>query len=165
MAPPSDADNNERERPSWREIDRRRDRSRHVGRGKSTRTEQSLCSTWAKKQYLKAVDRLFQGKRGSEACEELRKAVHRSYGTARFAAAVKKYLREYGLPEDWGTLMLLLDYGEDQVRVEAIESLKRLAPERKAVERQALKDKLEILTLTATGGRTVSLAEAALKEL
>jgi len=42
MVPPFDSDSDEREKPSWREIDRRRDRSRHVSRDDRSKKEKSL---------------------------------------------------------------------------------------------------------------------------
>ena len=52
MAPPYDPDSDEREKPSWRDIDRRRDRSRHVSRDETSQKEKSLQSGRAKQQYL-----------------------------------------------------------------------------------------------------------------
>ena len=165
MAPRDDYDDDERERPSWREIDRRRDRSRHVSREQRGQRERALRSPWAKKQYLREADKLFKGKEGSKAHKDALDAIHRSYGTGKFAPSVKKYLKEFGLPTDWGTLVLLLDYKDDEVLAETIDALKSLVGERSSVERQALKNKLEILTFTAASGRVMSLAEAALREL
>lgn len=158
-------DDDERERPSWREIDRRRDRSRHVGRGDPGRKQQTSHSAWANQQYLKEADKIFQGpKRGKEHDSALQ-AIHRAYGTHKFAPAVRKYLKAYGIPSDWGTLMLVLDYRDEKVVEEAIKALKLKAPERSSIERQGLKDKLEILALTANSTGIMSLAEQSAKEL
>jgi hypothetical protein len=164
MASRFDSDD-DRERPSWREIDRRRDRSRHVGGERRSRKEETLRSTWAKQQYLKEADKLFQGVKGSKDHKAALDAIHRAFGTGKFSAAVKKYLKTYGLPTDWGTLMLLLDYRDEKVVAESVEALKLLGPERTPVEREGLRNKLEILTLTAPSAAIVTVAEAALREL
>jgi hypothetical protein len=78
---------------------------------------------------------------------------------------VKKYLKKYGIPDDWSTLMLLLDYKDDEVLVQVIEALKEIAPERSLVERQGFKDKLEILAITASSSTIISLAEKLSREL
>jgi len=91
--------------------------------------------------------------------------IHRSYGSDKFSSAVRRYLETYGVPTEWGTLLLLLDYKEDEILAEAIKKLKDLAPKRTPVEKQGLRNKLEILTLTGKSSRTTSVAEAALKEL
>jgi hypothetical protein len=61
--------------------------------------------------------------------------------------------------------MLLLDYKDDEVLVQVIETLKEIAPERSPVERQGFKDKLEILTITASSSPIISLAEKLSREL
>jgi len=158
------SDDQKRKR-SWRDIDRKRDRSSHVSRDEHSRSEKSLRSTWAKEQYLKKVDKLFQGEKGSKEHKAARNAIHNSYGTSKFASSVKKYLKKYGIPDDWSTLMLLLDYKDDEVLVQVIETLKEIAPERSPVERQGFKDKLEILAITASSSPIISLAEKLSREL
>lgn len=165
MAPPFGSDSDERDRPSWRDIDRRRDRSRHVSRDESSRQEKSLRSTWAKEQYLKEVDKIFQGTKGGKEHKKALDAIHRHYGTSKFGSAVKKYLKKYGLPEDWSTLMLLLDYKDEEVVLQVMESLKAMAPERTLVETQGFRDKLEILAITGSSSRLISLAEKVLRDV
>jgi len=165
MTPPYDPDSDDRDRPSWREIDRKRDRSRHVTRDKTSRKEKSLRSTWAKQQYLKEVGKFFQGEKGGKEHKVALDAIHRHYGTGKFASAVKKYLKKYGIPDDWSTLMLLLDYKDDKVLVQVIEALKEIALERSPLERQGFKDKLEILSFTASNKQIISLVERVSGEL
>jgi hypothetical protein len=161
-----DSDDEDRERPSWREIDRMRDRSSHVSRGeRRPAKERSLGTGWAKKQHLKEAEKVFQGVRGTKEYKAAVDAIHRAYGSAKFASAVKRLLETYGVPAEWGTLLLLLDYKDDEILAEVIEKLKGLAPKRSSVEQQGLKNKLEILTFTAKSRRITSVAEAALKEL
>lgn len=160
-----DSDSDERDRPSWREIDRRRDRSRHVSRDKPSRKEKTLRTTWAKEQYLKEVDKFFRGEKGSKEHKAALDAIHRSYGTSKFASSVKKYIKKYGIPQDWSTLMLLLDYKDGEVLVQVIEAMQALAVKRSPVERHGFRDKLEILSFTASSSQIISLAEKVLKEL
>jgi hypothetical protein len=165
MVPPFDPDSDEREKPNWREIDRQRDRSRHVRSEPSSRQEKSLRSTWAKEQYLKEMDKLFQGEKGGKEHKAALNAIHNHYGTSKFSASVRKYLKKYGIPDDWSTLMLLLDYKDVVVLVQVIAALKKVAAERSPVEKEGFKNKLEILTITASSSQVISLAEEVLKEL
>ena len=165
MVPPFNSDSDEREKPNWREIDRKRDRSRHASRDKSSRQEKSLRSTWAKEQYMKEMDKLFQGEKGGKEHKTALNAIHNHYGTSRFAASVRRYLKKYGIPDDWSTLMLLLDYKDDEVIAQVIEALKAFAPDRSPVEREGFKNKLEILSITASSSQIISLVESVLKEL
>ena len=93
-------DDDFREKPSWRDRDRRKDRSRHVGQGDFP-TGQS--SQWVRKQILREADKLFQGKRSKKVDPEqetARNEIHLSCGTKKFDPAARKYLKEYGLPKD-----------------------------------------------------------------
>lgn len=158
-------DDDFREKPSWRERDRRKDRSRHVGQGDFGTGE---GSQWVRKQILREADRLFQGNRSKKVDPEQEKAlneIHRSCGTKKFDPAVRKYLKEYGLPEDWSTLMLLLDCKEAGTAIRAIESLKALYPEQGLEERQGFRSKLNIISMTTKDDELRHRAEEASGEL
>ncbi len=137
-----------RERRSWREIDRRRDRSRHVG---GDDLEPGQSPRWVRKQILREAERLFQGKRGPKMSPEQEKAkneIHRTFGTKKFDPAIRKYMKEYGLPEDWSTLMLLLDSKDAGVALQALQALKDLYPNQGLEERQGFRSKLNIIAMT-----------------
>src|SRR5512136_1974524 len=102
-------DDDERERPSWREIDRMRDHSRHVSGERKSFQERTLKSDWARKQHLREAEKFFQGKKGSEAYRKAKAALDEKYGTPDFQAALAQFIREFGVPDDWGTLLLILD--------------------------------------------------------
>jgi len=136
------------DRPSWREIDRRKDRSSHVSRNRSERRGKSPQSSWLQKQYRKEAEKLFMGKKGSDKHRADHRAIYESHGSAQFAGAVKIYLEEYGLPDDWSTLSLLLDCEESAVVQETIGALKVQYPARTALEKQGFRSKLEILAMT-----------------
>jgi len=136
------------DRPSWREIDRRKDRSSHVSRDRSERRGKSSGSSWLQKQYRKEAEKLFMGKKGSDKHREAHSAIYDSHGSSQFAKAVKRYLDEYGLPDDWSTLSLLLDCDDPAVVREAAEVLKSQYEARTAVEKLGFRSKLEILGMT-----------------
>lgn len=136
------------DRPSWREIDRRKDRSSHVSRDRSARRGKSPQSSWLQKQYRQEAEKLFMGKKGSDKHRAAHSAIYESHGTAQFAKVVKTYLEEYGLPEDWSTLSLLLDYDDPAVVREAIGGLRMQYEARTGLEKQGFRSKLEILAMT-----------------
>ncbi len=158
-------DDDFREKPSWRERDRRKDRSRHVGQG-DFQTGQG--SRWVRKQILREADRLFQGKRAKKVDPEQEKArneIHRSCGTKKFDPSVRKYLKEYGLPDDWSTLMLLLDCKEPATVVQAIQELKALYPQQGLEEQQGFRSKLNIISMTTKVDELRHCAEETAAEL
>lgn len=161
----SQGDYDDEGRPSWREIDRRRDRSFHVSRGRSERRAGPSQSSWLQKQYRKEAEKLFMGKRGSDKHKADHGAIYETHGSARFGEAVRTYLEEYGLPEDWSTLSLLLDYDEPTVIRESIEALRRQYGERTAVEKQGFRSKLEILAMTTRDDALREFVEDVLRSL
>ncbi|HIC91037.1 MAG TPA: hypothetical protein EYP21_03035 [Syntrophaceae bacterium] len=154
----------ERERLSWREIDRLKDRSRHVTREKGYR-KKSFPSEWAKRQFLKQAEKLFTGKKGSEEHKVAHNAIHKYYGSGKFQGAVKRYLNQYGLPDDWDTLLLVLDYKDKETVKKALYALKEMYGARSPLEKQGLKGKIETLALTVKDNELRELAEGILDEL
>ena len=158
-------DDDFREKPSWRERDRRKDRSRHVGQG-DFQTGQG--SRWIRKQILREADRLFQGKRAKKVDPEQEKArneIHRFCGTKKFDPSVRKYLKEYGLPDDWSTLILLLDCKEPATVMQAIQALKALYPQQGLEEQQGFRSKLNIISMTTKDDELRHCAEEAAADL
>src|SRR5512140_3463771 len=105
--PPRDDD--ERERPSWREIDQRRDRSG----GQRPARQAKVPKQQAEKVRLEALaqaEALLKGKRVRPEYQTALRKLEEKHGTKQFAVYAKKFLEEYGLPEEWGALTRLLDY-------------------------------------------------------
>lgn len=158
-------DEDGREKISWREIDRRRDRSPHAPREAPKDRERSRRSEWVMKKYRKEADKLFMGKKGTKKHQKALNDLERYHGTDQFEAAVKAYLDEYGLPGDWSTLSLLLDYSDTGTILEALHAMKHLYESRTPMEKQGFKAKVDILAMTASDGDLRDLAEETLKSL
>ncbi|MGB9711892.1 MAG: hypothetical protein ACP5J5_00035 [Dissulfurimicrobium sp.] len=145
---------------SWREIDRIKDRGDVSDkRDERSSLERALEDPRLKERYLKEANRLFMGAKGGAGHSKDLRAIHETYGTAKFEAAVRRYLERYGLPDDWATLMLFLDFkSEPRVVIEAIDALVRLSRGKGLLERQGLKSKLKVLSLNA---RDLEIRDAA----
>ncbi|NIQ37826.1 MAG: hypothetical protein GTN81_04460 [Proteobacteria bacterium] len=153
------------DRPSWREIDRRKDRSFHAPRDRSEGRGRTAQSSWLQKQYRKEAEKLFTGKKGSDKHKAAHSAVYESHGSVLFAEAVRTYLEEYGLPDDWSTLSLLLDYDDPAVVRETIGLLRGQYETRTAIEKQGFRSKLEILAMTTKDDDLREFVEEALTAL
>ena len=158
-------DEDEREEISWKEIDRRRDRSPYAPREMPQDRERSQRSQWMKKHYRKEVDKLFMGKKGTKKHQKAREDIDRYHGTNQFEGAVKTYLDQYGLPDDWSTLSLLLDYSDAEKVLQALIAMKNLYEARTPMEKQGFKAKVDILAMTARDRDLRDFAEEMLQSL
>jgi hypothetical protein len=158
-------DEDERERISWREIDRRKDRSPYAPKEMPEEQKRSRRSEWVMKKFRKEADKLFMGNKGTKKHEKARSDIDRYHGTEQFETAVRAYLDQYGLPDDWRTLSLLLDYSETDTVLQAITAMKDLYGSRTPMEKQGFKAKVEILAMTAHNSDLRDFAEEMLKTL
>ncbi len=153
------------DRLSWREIDRRKDRSPYAPKEPDRDRERSRRSEWVMKKYRKEADKLFMGKKGTKKHQKAHSDIDRYHGTDQFEATVKAYLDQYDLPDDWSTLSLLLDYSDPQVVLRALTAMKDLYETRSPIEKQGFKAKVDILAMTASDSDLRDFAEELLKAL
>ena len=158
-------DEDERERISWREIDRRKDRSPHAPKEISEPRKRSRRSEWLMKKFRKEADKLFMGKKGTKKYQKAHSDIDRYYGTEQFDSAVKTYIDEYGLPEDWRTLSLILDYSDPETVIKTLSVMKNLYPTRTPIEQQGFRAKVDILAMTSQNSEIREFAADMLKSL
>jgi hypothetical protein len=163
---PRNDDPSGRERPSWREIDQRRDGSRHVSRGERPAARPgSPQAERLRQRALQAANKVFQGKQGTPAHQKLADALHRHFGGKKFNPLVKEYVKEYGLPRDWGLLFLFLDFPDPSISTGSLEQMARLHPRRSLREQQAFLSKLRTLSALAEDPEVQEVSEALLSSL
>jgi len=155
------------ERLSWSEIDKLKDRSKHVGRDKSESRRRPLVKEeWAKKQYLKEAEKLFSGvKEETKEQKSARKNISKHYGTSKFDNVVKHYIKRYGFPTDWGTLILMIDHEDRKIVIKTLNVLKEIMGESSMAEQQGFRSKVKILAMTAEDDELRELAEEIIEEL
>jgi hypothetical protein len=117
------------------------------------------------KKYRKEADKLFMGKKGTKKHQKALDEIDRYHGTDQFDAVVRAYLDQYGLPEDWNTLSLLLDYSDHEKVLEALTAMKNLYEARTPMEKQGFRAKVDILAMTASNSDLRDFAEEMLKSL
>jgi hypothetical protein len=144
---PPKKDDDDRERPSWREIDQRRDGSRH--RGKAAPPVPKAQAESIRKQALAQAEALFKGKRLRPEYQTDLKKLEAGHGSKKFPALAKHFLEEYGLPEEWGALTRFLDYDDPSAGVQVLQAMAGQAEKRSRVEKQGFKGRLQVLALTS----------------
>lgn len=135
------------ERPSWREIDKKREKSSHVSQEKKDRKE-APKDRWNVGRHKKALDRLFKGDKGTVEHEKLYNKIHKSYGSSTFLSTVQKYIEKYGPPDDPSSLILVLDSKDVDIMLLTMEKLREVYPNVSAREKEDIRRKLSILALT-----------------
>ncbi len=153
---------------NWREIDRMRNRSGGAEHRKDERSnlERVLEDPRMKERYLQEAEKLFMGAKGRPEHSKDLMAIHESYGRTRFLSTVRHYVDTYGMPQDWGALLLILDIKNDPELVcKAIDGLCELVGEKGPVERKGLESKLRVLSLTARDPEIQETAAIQLAEL
>lgn len=160
-----DEEDRERERPSWREIDQRKDRSSHVSKGPRPTRGKKGKDEWLRKMALKEANKHFRGKQGTAAHEKAAGTLLENFGSRKFHPLAKQYLEEYGLPTHWGTQFLFLDYEDPEVVVELLKKMAAVYPERSLRDQQAFLSKLRTLKAIAEDGEVQDEAAEVLSSL
>ncbi len=135
------------ERPSWRDIDKKRDRSSHVA-GEKQEHKEPAADRWNAGRQKQALEKLFMGEKGTLEHEKLHKKIHTSYGASTFRENVRKYVAAYGPPDDVSTLLIALDTKDVPLTLLIMEKLEQVYAKVSAREKEDIKRKLSILSLT-----------------
>lgn len=144
---PPKKDDDDRERPSWREIDQRRDGSRH--RATAPPPVPKAQAELIRQQALASAEALFKGKRARPEYPTDLKKLEAAHGSKKFPVLAKKFLEEYGLPEEWGALTRFLDYDDPAAGAEVLRAMAGQVEKRSRVEKQGFKGRLQVLALTS----------------
>ena len=147
MTSSRDDRDDDRERPSWREIDQRRDRPGRQGPPAAPKIPKKQAER-VRQLALRQAEALFQGKRGRPEYQKALKELEGAHGTKKFVAVARKFFAEYGLPAEWGTLNLLLDYPEAAVVLEVLTAMSAQWEGRSRVEKQGFGGRLRVMALT-----------------
>jgi hypothetical protein len=153
------------DKPSWSEIDKKKDSSKHVSEEHSESQPRSPKKEWVHKMYLKEIDSLFKGKKGSKEHTTALEAIHKKTGTKQFNTVVKKYVKEYGLPDDWSTLFLMIDYKDLKIVKQVLDTLVEMLDEEPLTVKEGFKSKLNIIAMTSSNEKLRLLAEETLEEI
>ena len=141
-------DDDERERPSWREIDQRRDRAGGARPSRQPKVPKKQAEK-LRLQALAQAEALFKGKRARPEYQQDLRQLEACHGTKKFPGCAKKFLQEYGLPEEWGVLNRLLDHPEPEAVAQALGAMAGQLGNRSRVEQQGFKGRLQVLALTS----------------
>ena len=116
----------DRERRSWREIDRMRDGARSSDERRPRTAAERARAGAATQQYLKHIDGIFSGDKGDAKGEALSAAMRDAHGTPALADACRAYLDALGPPDQPALLSLVLDSGDPEIVLAGLEGMRVL---------------------------------------
>ncbi|MEN6617746.1 MAG: hypothetical protein ABFD12_14425 [Syntrophorhabdus sp.] len=143
------ADYDNDEKPDWRELDRRRDRSTFYGRQEkgAGKKKEPPKNRWQQGRVKDALDRLFKGDKGTPEHDKLYARLHNAYGSDSFPKLAEKYMAKYGLPDDAPTLILFLDLKEAGTCNATLDKLLELYPSLQPRQQEDARRKISIASM------------------
>jgi hypothetical protein len=153
------------DRPSWRDIDKKRDRSSHVAHNEKKVTERPGADRWETGRRKQALEKLFKGEKGTVEHDKLYNKIHKSYGSSTFLQTVKTYVEKYGPPDDMSTLLLVLDSKDGPMMDLAMNRLKGIYEGLSSREKEDVRRKISIVALTDRSIDIKEMASELLEEL
>jgi hypothetical protein len=150
---------------TWSEIDKQKNRSRHVSEDPKPFGKNKEKAEWLRKMALKEANKHFQGKQGTPAHEKAVDTLQKNLGNKKFQDLAKQYLDEFGLPKHWGTQFLFLDYDDPEVVIELLNQMVAVYPDRSLREQQGFVSRLRTLKAMAEDGEVRDRADEILDSL
>ena len=177
------ADDEDRPRKSWREIDAQRGRSSHHGSSdQSKRAEQRRQSSQAYRSYKSQLNKLFEGGAVPDALKSKldgdgisqKKAMQKkalqdvldAKSAKERAKALNRYREAYAFPQDEEVLAKLLELeDEPEIVVEALQTIGRLKDEGLLKRASSLKARIKTAQMTIDDDDVHAEAKALLQKL
>lgn len=134
------------DRPSWSEIDKRKEKGSSGGKSSGAPFGQDKPpNRYQQKQLDKTFDNLFSDPEREAALSRIRSYVDKD----GFAEAVNEYVKQFGLPGDYDVLQVIFEgHPETELRVKALKLMDELVDEQGAPTQQVFKSRIKILRLT-----------------
>ncbi|MBP1748272.1 MAG: hypothetical protein H6Q52_811 [Deltaproteobacteria bacterium] len=137
------------EKPDWRELDRRRDRSTFYGRQEkgAGKKKEAPKDRWQQGRVKDALDRLFKGDKGTPEHDKLYARLHNAYGSEAFAKQAEKYMAKFGLPDDAATLILFIDLKDADICRATLDKLLDIYPALQPRQQEDVRRKISIAAM------------------
>lgn len=130
--------------------------------------EKALEDSSLKRHYLKEAEKLFMGPKGKPEHEKDLRKLENSFGKKSFSRNAAEYVKKYGLPDKWSTLIMLLELKDRPGLVcDVIDRLVELVSEQppSSSELRGLESRLKIMKMTESDPDVQEAAGEALSRL
>jgi hypothetical protein len=136
----------DREKRSWSELDRARDRGIKIEKkqSKAETREKKVEAAAAKKQ----LEALFSGSKVSKEKSKRLEAIKGSRGKPEFYEKLNAYFKEFGVPLEFDVQMIFLDHKDKTILIELLSELVRVGPKLDLSKQDLLNSKLKVMALS-----------------
>jgi hypothetical protein len=154
----------DREKIPFSELDKRqRERKAAAsGAGGGTNGRRSQRSSrrerWASETYKRRVDEQLFGNRRDAARLRMQDRLRAAQGSPAFLRTYREYVRDYGMPDDLQTLMLLLDLEDERESLKVMQAIEATVESVTPEQKSLLRGRLRNLEMSASSD---ALADAA----
>lgn len=121
--------------------------------GRSGRRER-----WASETYKRRVDEQLFGNRRDAARLRMQERMRAAQGSPAFLRTYREYVRDYGMPDDLQTLMLLLDLDDERESLKVMQAIEATVESVTPEQKSLLRGRLRNLEMSASSD---ALADAA----
>lgn len=109
---------------------------------------------------MKEAKGLFDKKLSPDA-KKLLEQMEKVHGTDQFDKAAGQFIEKFGFPEQWRTLLLLMDIKNPEIFEQAIDRMVAKYKEQNMTDRRSFKSKLSIVLNTANSTKIRMIAKKA----
>jgi len=152
------------DRPSWRDIDRKRDSSRHTDQNKPANGQTRSSDRYYKAALEKAMKKRLEDVFADPKRDGLAKQIREAETGAERKEAAQKYLDEYDLPHDFETLLSLAEVKDDAIFARVMPALAEQWAEQPSSRRKVARQTLQMRLMRVRDKDARGIAQELIKK-
>jgi len=152
------------DRPSWRDIDRKRDSSRHTDQNKPAYGQQQSSNRYYKAALEKAMKQRLEDVFADPARDGLAKKIREAATGAERKEAALEYLAQYDVPDDFETLMALAEVKDDAIFAKVMPAMAEQWPDQPSSRRKVAKQMLQMRLMRVRDKDARAIAQELIKK-
>lgn len=138
----------EKEKKSWSERDRQKDRSNPYSKPFTNPSKQSYQDKKSTSEAKKKLEKLFSTSKVSKEKKKDLDSIRAARGSSDFYKKIDHYLDTHGIPLEWDAQMIVLDHNKSDRVIELLKEMKKQILRFSASEREILIQKLKVMELS-----------------
>ena len=152
------------DRPSWRDIDRKREGSRHTDQNRPADGHHESSNRYYKAALEKAMKKRLEDVFADPVRDGLAKKIREATTGAERKEAAQEYLDKYDLPDDFETLMALAEVKDDAIFARVIPVMAEQWSDQPASRRKVAKQMLQMRLMRVRDKDARAIAQDLIKK-